>query len=81
MRIDVEDSLMNNSQVNGSNFIHEESISDYNGVVDKSDLSGSTLAEKQKKEQIQKNNIARKRIDELIEKKRLKELLDDSEDW
>ncbi len=81
MKIDVENSLMNNSHINGSNFANEDSISDYSGEIDKNDLSGSTLAEKQKKEQIIKNNIARKRIDELIEKKRLKELLDDSEDW
>ncbi len=81
MRIDVENSLINNSHVHGSNYIHENSISDYNGGGDKNALSGSTLSVKQEKEQIKKNNIARKRIDELIEKKRLKELLDDSEDW
>ncbi|MFD2167989.1 PA3496 family putative envelope integrity protein [Thalassotalea euphylliae] len=28
-----------------------------------------------------KNTKVRKRIDELLEKKRLKELLDDSDDW
>ena len=28
-----------------------------------------------------KNSKIRKRIDELLEKKRLKELLDDSDDW
>jgi len=33
------------------------------------------------KEQTERNNKARKRIDELMEKKRLKYLLDDSEDW
>lgn len=32
-------------------------------------------------EQSKRNNIARKRIDDLLEKKRLKELLDDEEDW
>jgi len=32
-------------------------------------------------EQAERNNKARKRIDELMEKKRLKYLLDDSEDW
>lgn len=32
-------------------------------------------------EQSHRNNIARKRIDDLLEKKRLKELLDDEEDW
>lgn len=42
---------------------------------------GSSLAEKQAQEQAQKNLLARKRIDELKEKKHLKDLLDDSEDW
>ena len=42
---------------------------------------GSSLAEKQAQEQAQKNLLARKRIDELKEKKYLKDLLDDSEDW
>lgn len=32
-------------------------------------------------EQSQRNSLARKRIDDLLEKKRLKYLLDDSEDW
>ncbi|NMP32216.1 hypothetical protein HII17_11615 [Thalassotalea sp. M1531] len=32
-------------------------------------------------EQAIKNSKVRKRIDELLEKKRLKELLDDSDDW
>ncbi len=32
-------------------------------------------------EQSHRNNIARKRIDDLLEKKRLKELLDDEEGW
>ncbi|PKI14158.1 PA3496 family putative envelope integrity protein [Colwellia sp. 12G3] len=42
---------------------------------------GASLAEKQIQEQAQKNLLARKRIDELKEKKYLKDLLDDSEDW
>lgn len=37
--------------------------------------------DKQSIEQAQKNLLARKRIDELMEKKRLKELLDNSDDW
>jgi|GEM_PF-1668779 len=41
----------------------------------------STLANKKAQEQAQKNLLARKRIDELREKKRLRDLLDDSEDW
>lgn len=41
-----------------------------------------TIASNEKiDEQSQRNNIARKRIDELLEKKRLKDLLDDEEDW
>lgn len=44
-------------------------------------LKGTSLAEKKAQEQAQKNLLARKRIDELMEKKRLKDLLDDSDDW
>jgi len=33
------------------------------------------------KEQTDRNNKARKRIDDLKEKKRLRDLLDDSDDW
>ncbi|MEW6994345.1 PA3496 family putative envelope integrity protein [Colwelliaceae bacterium MEBiC 14330] len=57
---------------------------DSNGEVDESEnnnLKGTSLAEKKAQEQAQKNLLARKRIDELMEKKRLKELLDDSDDW
>ncbi len=32
-------------------------------------------------EQAKRNCLARKRIDDLLEKKRLKELLDDEDDW
>ena len=32
-------------------------------------------------EQSKRNNLARKRIDDLLEKKRLKELLDNEDDW
>jgi len=45
------------------------------------DIESRELAEKQALEQAQKNLLARKRIDDLMEKKRLKELLDDSDDW
>jgi hypothetical protein len=34
-----------------------------------------------KKADAQKKLLARKRIDELMERKRLKELLDDEDDW
>ncbi|MEI6895050.1 MAG: hypothetical protein V5789_10585 [Colwellia sp.] len=40
-----------------------------------------TLTEKKIQAQAQKNLLARKRIDELEDKKRLKYLLDDSADW
>lgn len=49
--------------------------------VEKYSLNGISLAEKHAQAQAQKNLLARKRIDELREKKRLKDLLDDSEDW
>lgn len=45
------------------------------------DIEANELAEKEAQIQAQKNLLARKRIDELIEKKRLKELLDDEDDW
>lgn len=45
------------------------------------DIESRELANKQALEQVQRNLLARKRIDDLIEKKRLKELLDDSDDW
>jgi hypothetical protein len=45
------------------------------------DIESRELAEIKAQEQAQKNLLARKRIDELLEKKRLKELLDDEDDW
>jgi len=45
------------------------------------DIESLELAEKKAEEQAQKNLLARKRIDELKEKQRLKELLDDEDDW
>jgi hypothetical protein len=82
MKIDVENSLITSSDFNGSNYFSDETTSsNFDLVSDKRKLQSSTLADKQDKEQAQKNIIARKRIDELIEKRRLKELLDDSEDW
>jgi len=45
------------------------------------DIESLELAEKKAEEQAQKNLLARKRIDELMEAKRLKELLDDEDDW
>jgi hypothetical protein len=45
------------------------------------ELESRELAYKKALEQVQRNLLARKRIDDLMEKKRLKELLDDSDDW
>lgn len=45
------------------------------------DIESRELAEREALEQAQRNILARKRIDDLLEKKRLKELLDDSDDW
>lgn len=59
--------------------IDPDDLDDDDNASDKDDAS--TLANITAKEQAQKNLLARKRIDELMEKKRLKELLDDSEDW
>lgn len=45
------------------------------------DSDSFELTEKKAEEQAKKNLLARKRIDELLEIKRLKELLDDEDDW
>ncbi|MDP7593792.1 MAG: hypothetical protein QF552_14055 [Litorilituus sp.] len=45
------------------------------------DIEAHELAEKKAQAQAQKNLLARKRIDELMEQKKLKELLDDEDDW
>jgi hypothetical protein len=59
-----------------------DNIDESNDNLDKTfDIEALELAEKKAEEQAQKNLIARKRIDDLKEKKRLKELLDDENDW
>jgi hypothetical protein len=63
------------------NFLDGADTSNTDDVSDNSPSKGNSLAEKQIQEQAQKNLLARKRIDELKEIKRLKDLLDDSEDW
>lgn len=50
-------------------------------IPQENDIESNELNNKQALEQAQKNLLARKRIDDLMEKKRLKELLDDSDDW
>ncbi len=57
-----------------------ESSSDSLDSTD-TNIENSTLANKKAQEQAQKNLLARKKIDELMEKKRLRDLLDDSDDW
>jgi hypothetical protein len=81
MKIDVENSLISSININESNLISEEGlINSYSGEK-KSNLNGNTITELKDKEQADRNVIARKKIDELKEKRRLKNLLDDSEDW
>ncbi len=63
------------------NFLDDTSDSSIDENNESNSLKGTSLAEKEAQEQAQKNLLARKRIDELREKKRLKDLLDDSEDW
>ncbi|MCP4990066.1 MAG: hypothetical protein GY928_29695 [Colwellia sp.] len=63
------------------NFSDDTSDSSIDDNRESNSLQGTSLAEKEAQEQAQKNLLARKRIDELREKKRLKDLLDDSEDW
>ncbi|PCH97487.1 MAG: hypothetical protein COB83_01940 [Gammaproteobacteria bacterium] len=59
-----------------------DDIDDNNETIEQeADIESLELAEKKAAEQAQKNLLARKRIDELMEKKRLKELLDDEDDW
>lgn len=59
-----------------------DNIDEYNETVEQeTDIESHELAEIKAKEQAQKNLLARKRIDELKEKKRLKDLLDDEDDW
>jgi hypothetical protein len=50
-------------------------------IPQETDMESNELNNKKALEQAQKNLLARKRIDDLMEKKRLKELLDDSDDW
>ncbi|MBL4941069.1 MAG: hypothetical protein JKY81_05330 [Colwellia sp.] len=65
---------------NNNDFLDD--IDENNETIEQEiDIESLELAEKKAEEQAQKNLLARKRIDELIEKKRLKELLDNEEDW
>jgi hypothetical protein len=66
--------------VNDDNFLDDIDEGD-DAIEQYEDIVSRELAEKKAEEQAQKNLLARKRIDELMEKKRLKELLDDEDDW
>jgi hypothetical protein len=82
MKNDVNNSLFENSSADESTYINDESpFIDSESTKDSHSLGGISITEKRNREQAKKNIIARKRIDELKEKKRLKDLLDDSEDW
>jgi hypothetical protein len=82
MKNDVNNSLFENSSADESTYINDESLfMDSESRKDSNSLGGISITEKRNREQAKKNIIARKRIDELKEKKRLKDLLDDSEDW
>jgi len=63
------------------NFLDGESENSIEETNTSNPSKDKFLVEKQIQEQAQKNLLARKRIDELKEKKYLKHLLDDSEDW
>jgi len=63
------------------NFLEGSNESNTDESSESNPGKANSLAEKRILEQAQKNLLARKRIDELREKKRLKEMLDDSEDW
>jgi len=54
---------------------------DNEAVEPETDIEALELADKKAEEQAQKNLLARKRIDDLMEKKRLKDLIDDEDDW
>lgn len=64
---------------------NDEFLDDIDGddetLKQEEDSDSFELTEKKAEEQAKKNLLARKRIDELLEIKRLKELLDDEDDW
>ena len=74
---DIDENLSDDNLSDEQGSVIQEDV----GVSANSDLKGKSIAQQQADEQAQKNIEARKRIDELMEKKRLKELLDDTEDW
>lgn len=61
-------------KVEPMSYISDDDIMDGN---DNSDFDDGMIAD----EKSESNSNVRKKIDDLLEKKRLKELLDDSDDW
>lgn len=73
----TDDSFLDS--IDENNEINSNGNSD---AVDKNiDIESIELADKKAEEQANKNLLARKRIDELKEEKRLRELFDDENDW
>lgn len=72
---------IDDSFLDGINPSADSADSENNVENNRDNFESSTTANKKAQEQAQKNLLARKRIDELKEKKRLRELLDNSEDW
>ena len=66
--------------INDEDFLDDIDAND-DDIESVRDIEANELSEKEAQAQAQKNLLARKRIDELMEKKRLKELLDDEDDW
>ncbi len=82
MKNDESNNYIDSSDVNDLNFSTDEFVNNsFETSSQPTESSRNSQTEKEELEQAQKNVLARKRIDELIEKKRLKDLLDDSEDW
>jgi hypothetical protein len=63
------------------NFPDEKNEMGSDEIAEPHNIKDNCLVEKKAQTQAQRNALARKRIDELKEKKHLKDLLDDSEDW
>ncbi len=65
------------------NFLDDiENVSEREEAIEQEgDIESNEISSEDELEQTQRNLLARKRIDDLLEQKRLRELLDDSDDW
>jgi hypothetical protein len=80
MLINIDENFIDavgTSDIGSDNLV--DNLVDNNRASNKN--NANTLSKKEALDQAQRNLLARKRIDELMDKKRLKELFDDSEDW